>query len=662
MTIDDADSVEHHDDYGEGIEGKPTKRGKLKDALSRTKTKINKVKEERDAKKQKQELEKPHAHSNSILSDDVDDFLSAGRPSFASSQRPSVGSDFRSAVETSSASPRPSTSDSQSQPHPSPRRVLPISIPRIDVSASSRFPNARDVQSNTLVQQTGSSVVSFGSAQSGSLLRPDYQSRSQSASSIASADRKARIRGLTVGFADVPPVVIGEGGDEADAPPVEISRAKARARSASPQGRKPYYNAILHPEARRQMHARGVSDSTADAFKPKPSIQARTAASLQATASRSAPRAPHDDDFVPKPFARTQTGLSVGGSLQTHEAPSLTGQPKTQGFMPLQLTAVQPGATDLTKEFEMTLGLRSPISPATSKSPAGEPKIWAPTPKRAPPSYDLIEGGGKRHELDNMSASHPPSNRQQDHQNQQAQQHLQYHETNPPQQRYYDCGNVQRRPVPQTQGFVPQQVSSSLPKPTLPEAQPQSQTPTQPSIQPSPQRAPQSQTRSGAQSLPHPMSQPLAQEFYPPPPQRTATQTTRNAQKLDRISPMSSLQLHNDQQEVGVIRDNISAIRTNTDARMPLSLDTNNDGYRLVASRQRPHVRGDSSDTPTSARISPQGTTIRQVMPSASYTNSPSNYSSSLQSTPRTTQGEPISHKLRFYESINRGNVPEGFI
>ncbi|KAK5945265.1 hypothetical protein PMZ80_002469 [Knufia obscura] len=733
MTIDDVDSVERHGEYEEDLDGKHSRRGrlKLKDALSRTKTKISKVKEEREARKHKQEQEK----ANPKLNDDVSDFLSAGRSSIASSQRPSVGSDFQPSVETSSASPRPSTSESQS--HPSPRRVLPISIPRIDVSASSRFPNAKDIHTDALVQQPGSGAISSGSIQSGSLLRPVYTSRNQSASSIASAERKARIRGLSVGFADVPPVIIGEGGDEAEAPPVEISRAKARARSASPQGRRPYTNAIVQPEARKQMPPRGISDNSAAAFAPRPFVRVQTGASLEATTPKSAPQNPFDDQFVPKPFARVQTGASLdsnnakivsrgshedefvpkpfaraqtGASLDSnnargfskdpheddfvpkpftrvqtsflesgsphsaHDAPSIATEPKAQGFMPLQLAGVQTGAMDLTKEFEMTLGL-SPIgnSPATSKPPGDETQIWAPKPKRAPPSYDLIESGGERHELNNKSASPPSTHHEHDQQNQQPLQHRHQYSMDSSQQRL-SVENVNRRPVPQPPAFASQQVQSPAQPPHRPEVQPQPQTSSQPSLQPPPQRSPQTQAQSASQRSPQENAQPLPQrspqppsqhpiqEYYPPPPQRTATQTARIPQKLERISPTPSRQAYSGQQETGVIRDNVRDSSTDANARMPLTVDTNNDGYRSLVERHKAHSRGNSLGTPTSARMSPYTTTIRQVLPSNTYTNSPSNYSGSIQNTPQSAQGEPTPAKLRFYESMNKGNAPEGFI
>jgi len=341
--------------------------------------------------------------------------------------------------------------------------------------------------------------------------------------------------------------------------------------------------------------------------------------------------------------------------------------------MPLQLAGVQPGTMDLTKEFEMTLGLNSPVAPTNSKPLGGEAQIWAPKPKRAPPSYDLIEGGGKRHELNDRSNSPSSSHHQQNQKDQQSLQHLQYHVTDPPQERHRPS-NVQRPSVPQTQAFVHQQVPTPLSKPSPPEAQPQLQRlpqssmqlpqhrSPQTSIQLPPQRSPQSQARSEAQLPPRSMPQPPAHEVYPPPPQRTATQTARIPHKLDRISPKPSHQVYNDQEGTGLARGDISAPRMKADAREPLSLDTNNDDHHPIAGRQRPHARGDSFGTPTSARMSPQRPTIPNVMPSNTYPSSPSNYSSSLQTTPVTAQGEPTPNKLRFYESINKGNVPEGFI
>ena len=716
MTIDDADSAEHNGEYEESFDGKLSRRGRLKDALNRTKTKISKVKEERDARKQKQEQEGPKLK----LDNDVNDFLSAGRSSVASSHRPSV--------DTLAASPRPSTSESRSQP--SPRRVLPISVPRIDVSASSRFPHAKEVDPDALVDQVGSSAISSADLQSNSLLKPAYKSRSQSATSIASSDRKARIRGLSVGFANVPPVIIGEGGEEAEAPPMEISRAKARARSASPQGRRPYADTTVQPEARKQMPARGISDNSAIArlptgalleekatrsaprgphdddlmpklfpqmqtgalldgsardlvstgssesqFVPKPFARVQTGASMESNSSRSTPRGAYNDDFVPKPFARAQTGFSDGGSPHPiHRAPSFPEQPRAQGFVPLQLAEVQTGAMDLAKEFELTLGLggSGSNSPATKKPQGNEAQIWAPKPKRAPPSYDLIEGAGKRHESNDQSTSPPPGHYQQNPPNQQPLQHQHSHGEDSPQQRQ-NSGMRPRDPVPQIQAFGPQKPQALPQKPPRTDVQPQTQRPLQSSmlLQPNQpnihaQSVPQRPSQTSVQSLHQKSSQPepkhLAQEYYPPPPQRTATQTARIPQRLERISPKPSHQTHGDRQEVRVVRDNIVAPATDAHSKLQLSLDTNNDGYRSFADRQKSNSRGDSFGTPTSGRKSPPTSTIRQVLPSNSYTKSPSNYSGSLQNTPQTAQGEPPPNKLRFYESMNRGNVPEGFL
>lgn len=193
---------------------KASKRDRFRGALSRTKSKFKK----QDDKDQKGDFK---------LSDDVNDFLQAGRPSTSDSITQGLGTfprqqeyghkqevyKSRDVLNGPSQAGRPPTADSL-PPHPSPRR---LAVPRIDVSKSQRWPGQQPV----------------GPADIGDFLRPTQQIRSHSHGPMAR--RKDRPRGLSVSFLETPPIIIGEGGDEADMPPSEISRQlRIRTRSASP--------------------------------------------------------------------------------------------------------------------------------------------------------------------------------------------------------------------------------------------------------------------------------------------------------------------------------------------------------------------------------------------------------------------------------------------
>ena len=401
MNDEDTYPADHTSTASTIEESKHSRRGKLKDVLNRTKSKINKAREEHEEKKLRTQQEKEKTEHR--LDDDVNDFLAAGRNS-AASQSSSYVETTPSPYNNPSISPRPSTSDSKVQQ--SPRRVV---VPRIDVSSSWRFPNAKDVPDGGRSTQQNSSAISSGSGLSPDFLTPEFKIRNQSISSIASQARKAKIRGLSVGFIDAPPDIIGEGGDEAMAPPVEISRAKERARSASPLGRKPY-NISGQSEPRRQMPTRGISDNTVDTFIPKPFARVQTGLQRDPGSplpAREASMQPvHEEhDFVPKKFVRTQTNgtnlmprdlgqwtvLSPVSPVVSNLARNdMAREHKTAlHFNPNSPAVEKP----LEKEFEMTLGL-SPGGLEASKAKAGsEPQIFAPKPQRRPPSYDLIEAG-----------------------------------------------------------------------------------------------------------------------------------------------------------------------------------------------------------------------------------------------------------------------------
>ena len=300
--------------------GKHSKRDRLKGALARTKSKF------------KKENDRP---KEANLPDDVNDFLAAGRSSTSSWTRGSLGDTLPhppvvNAVDGQSASapsalPRPSTSDSNTQSFASPRSPKKIPIPKIDISNAQRWPHAQPVGTNE------QDFTAF--------LRPEYHGRSQSVSSFSNkSKKKGRARGLSVSFIDAPPVIIGEGGDDAPTPPVEISRARQRARSASPMASRSQFE--------NEASMNGTYTKGPGPFAPPPR-QAH----------------PLPDVLRPRILQRAQRG-----GFAEHSS----------------------GASGLDKEFERTLR-RSPHanSPASVRgSTPNTPEIVAPKPVRVvqPPS------------------------------------------------------------------------------------------------------------------------------------------------------------------------------------------------------------------------------------------------------------------------------------
>lgn len=222
-----------------------SRRDRFKGALARTKSKFK--------KQQGNEKSGSEEHGNHDLDEDVEDFLSAGRTSTSSrnttgrdtglgehrfmagagagaeegAAAPGLSSPERTPFLDQQPSSRPSTSESFPPHKQSPRRIV---VPRIDVSNSQRWPGAQPVGKPAQEQQR---QEKDGQQEGAAFLRPEYQARSQSATSLSK--RKGRGRGLSVTFIEAPPVIIGEGGDDAPKPPVEISKARARARSVSPK-------------------------------------------------------------------------------------------------------------------------------------------------------------------------------------------------------------------------------------------------------------------------------------------------------------------------------------------------------------------------------------------------------------------------------------------
>lgn len=161
-----------------------------------------------------------------------------------------------------------SSADTLNVTHPPP--PLPqVALPKLDTSIS-RFPQALAV--NQQAQQN----------------RPLAPGAGVQVRSPKRSPRPSR-KGLCVRFNEAYPEVIGEGGDESETPTIEVSRRKAdrKKQTAAPPPPIPPQNRPRPPPS-------------------KPSYSSSDMSSAQ-------------DDFVPKPISRTQTGYS---SIYSPEAES----------------------------------------------------------------------------------------------------------------------------------------------------------------------------------------------------------------------------------------------------------------------------------------------------------------------------------------------------
>jgi hypothetical protein len=333
-------------DEEEKVDSKSSKRDRLKGAVARTKTKLS--------KKQKEQ------------STTVDDFLATGRSSTSLSlSRPSVSESFSYEQDNTSATPSntyqaqprehvlevPHASDHVPPPQHSPRRIV---VPKIDVSNSQRYPAAQPVEEAT-----------SNGTQRPSLLGPEFKGRGPSVSSLSKGPGRAR--GLSVQFTDYPPVVIGEGGDEAEAPPLEIGRAKARSRSVSP---------------------------------PR-------AAGVQGTAARLWNKSPLPS--LPRPGTTSPQPPPQNVSRSPQPRPGQHGQPGQPGLKRVQTgmvgmapSPVSESRQAMDREFEMSMGI-SPVSTnssAPSQSTAGEPPVLhAPKPVHPPAPYPKVKEVPLLHDL-----------------------------------------------------------------------------------------------------------------------------------------------------------------------------------------------------------------------------------------------------------------------
>lgn len=670
---DDLEPAEHSPQNDETKEAKlqdKWKRGKWKEAINRTRTKIaEKVREEKEARifPFQSDKERPGTQPNN----DIDSFLAAGRGSTASSTRPSLHSiaastENVSILNDSSTSSRPSTSDSKSQP--SPKRVQ---VPRIDVSASQRFPNAKELGSSGSTEHPSSSALrsaGLGSA----LLKPEFKTRSQSAISVGSAARKARIRGLSVGFADTPPVIIGEGGDEAEAPPVEISRAKTRrARSASPQARSQFPNANMQSEARNKASGRGV-DSPIE-FVPKSFTRAQTGGLSVGTKPHMSQDV-NNDEFVPKPFTRQQTGLSDTDSSATAQKPPPLPPRRKQEFLPHDLGRPKEGTLDLTREFEMTLGLTS-SKPGATKSPSSgiqEPHIFAPKPQRAPPSYEIIEGSRREHSTDQRKETplqQAPSQvtqqamlgtdaPRQSHSEQQVLpqklQQMPQHTEQPPSQRVQPASgqNMQQHMPPQTDLSQIHPISQPVMRPQQ-EHNENPRPPTQQRLQPDENDQVQ-RMQQRQQDIQHPIQPRIQQQQTPSPTFSRFASLHYPQPHITKHPPIPQSLPQREQFDLD------EPLKPSTPKILsPIVTNREQGTYRSFAERTQANSRPTSLvDSPASG--SPHTTNLRQESPPARYVASPSTHSSAVGNL--HSLAEHPAAKMRFYESINKGNPPAGFI
>lgn len=145
--------------------------------------------------------------------------------------------------------------------------------------------------------------------------------------------RGNRPRNLSVAFLEAPPVIIGEGGDEAEAPTIEIGRTKARARSVSP------------------MPARAMEGNPQQLRRKQMPTSAGSAGSGSTISLR---------HFEPQRLARVQTGA-------------------------IPTSATSKSSADI--EFEMSLQAPTPKTATRQPSPQYSPEYGRPPahPNRLPP-------------------------------------------------------------------------------------------------------------------------------------------------------------------------------------------------------------------------------------------------------------------------------------
>lgn len=145
----------------------------------------------------------------STRDEQIDDFLASSRPPVQRQQQHQQQQQFQQ----------------HQQPFPAAR--LP---PKIDVSVSQRWPGAA---------QSPTAAVDVNVTRTNSHNHNKYSNSNNGSTAVAGPGglkkRRRRCEGLRVRFCDRPPSVMGEGGEEAEAPTMEISLYRARSNSSASQ-------------------------------------------------------------------------------------------------------------------------------------------------------------------------------------------------------------------------------------------------------------------------------------------------------------------------------------------------------------------------------------------------------------------------------------------
>jgi hypothetical protein len=242
---------------------KISRKDRFKGALQRTKTKLK-------------EASKKSDKDDFKLSDDVNDFLQAGRPSTSDSGAARAETPPDKLLYPQDDHDRMVQAGGHQTEHrnlvtpprsmnPSQRSPRGIPIPRIDVSGSQRWPAQQAVRD--LRAQETNDTLRPGQ-------RPEQHTRSQSHGPMPRRQKGNRPRNLSVTFLEASPIIIGEGGDEAVAPTIEIGRTKARARSVSPMPGRGHAVEGNHPQQqqlrRKQVPTGADSAGSGSATSPHP--------------------------------------------------------------------------------------------------------------------------------------------------------------------------------------------------------------------------------------------------------------------------------------------------------------------------------------------------------------------------------------------------------
>jgi hypothetical protein len=315
---------------------KTSRKERWKGALHRTKTKLK-------------EASKKSGKDDFKLSDDVNDFLQGGRPSTSDSGPvraetppdkllyPQIDHDRMVQAGMTGAQHNEHRNITPPRPiNPPQRSPRGIPIPRIDVSSSQRWPAQQEIRD--LRGQDMNDALRPAQ-------RPEQHTRSQSHGPMPGRIKGNRPRNLSVAFLEAPPVIIGEGGDEAEAPTIEIGRTKARARSVSP------------------MPGRGQAMDGNGSHQQQHQITRKQLPNSAGSAGSGSSISP--GHFSPQRLARVQTGM-------------------------VPASAASKSSADI--EFEMSLQAPTPTAargPSPQRNPEhGDPSVHAHTvthPDRPPP-------------------------------------------------------------------------------------------------------------------------------------------------------------------------------------------------------------------------------------------------------------------------------------